>query len=164
MTVIVFDGVSVAADRQAGAGGKMRFHRPLDKLIVSRDGNRLYAISGSYSNFTAWIRWYEGSDSEFTEPRNPRRLPEACDNDDFLVFQRTLEREQHRHYSKSCPYGDKIDEPDAWGSGCDWAIGALDFGATAIEACQVATKRCRACGNGFTAVDLSTMTYITDPV
>ena len=39
-----------------------------------------------------------------------------------------------------------IKHPDAWGSGRDFALGALSMGATAKEAAQIACKHSTTCG------------------
>ena len=41
---------------------------------------------------------------------------------------------------------ERVNESDAWGSGSDFAIGALDAGATAEEAAKIACRRSTSCG------------------
>lgn len=152
MTTIVFDGLSVAADRLACAGD-MLCKGPVVKLVISDDKQRLYGITGCLSNFVAWIKWFEVG-------ANPEKLPAASDNDCFLVFHRSLEKHQHRAYRAKTPYGELIDERDAWGSGCDFAIGALDAGLSARDCVIIASGRDKSSGNGVLAYDLYTMSWI----
>ncbi len=148
MTTIVFDGATVAADRLVGGGG-MLYKRPAVKLVWSEDRQRLYAHVGRMANFAAWIEWYIAG-------HDPLKLPAASEDDCFLVFQRTLKDEQHKAYTPKTPYGEIIDEPDAWGSGGDYAIGALDAGLNAYAACVVACGRDKSSGNGVMVADLAT--------
>lgn len=155
MTVIVYDGASVSADRLMGAGNQ-RFKTPVDKLQLSSDGMRVYGIAGEFYWFQAWIDWYEKS-------QNPRLLPvrNVSDNDScgvFLVFHRDFAHE----YSYARPYSVAILEPDAWGSGADFAVGALDAGLNARDAAAVASARCKHCGNGLLTFNLYTMSRIAE--
>lgn len=162
MTVIVYDGATVSADRLMGAGNQ-RFKTPVDKLQLSSDGARVYGIAGEIFWFQAWIDWYEGRDTFCEKPQNPRLLPvrNASDIESggvFLVFTQHGDTE----YSYARPYGETIPEPDAWGSGADFAIGALDAGLNARDAAAVASARCKHCGNGLLTYNLYTMAWIAE--
>ncbi|MCH9665464.1 MAG: hypothetical protein K0U41_06405 [Gammaproteobacteria bacterium] len=47
------------------------------------------------------------------------------------------------------------DEPFAWGSGGDYALGAMLHGATAEEACNIACDISQSCGLGVTVANLN---------
>ena len=43
----------------------------------------------------------------------------------------------------------------AWGSGRDFAMGAMQVGVDAVEAVRVANRHCVSCGNGIDHFDLT---------
>lgn len=159
MTVIAFDGLTVAADRLDGAGS-MRYRRPSTKLVYSEKLDVLFGLTGEAAFFAPLINWYENGKNSDDFPFN-----DSGRNNDpavFLVFRRSLVDGQHEEYRffRRCPQ--IIDEPDAWGSGAEYAIGAMDAGLCARDAVIIAAGRDKNSGNGVLTFDLRTMSWIAE--
>jgi ATP-dependent protease HslVU (ClpYQ) peptidase subunit len=135
MSVVVWDGITLAADRQATSGEMRVTTRKIKRLS---DGS-LAGWTGASEYGQLLVEWYE----------------RGQDRDKWPAFQRTdkwarlivvrqdgvvLEFEQE-------PIAQPVlDVPMAWGSGRDIAIGALEMGATAIQAVEIACRYNVYCG------------------
>jgi hypothetical protein len=129
MTVIAWDGRMVAADSMLEAGGYV-YPRGTKKLILF-DGN-IYATSGAAGLVKPCMDWVLRND----EPEN---MPKVTDPQgyNFMVFM--PDGVAHAR-SNANPYPYEPGAPDAWGSGCDFAIGAMLHGADAWDAALVACR------------------------
>lgn len=144
MTVIAWDGRSVAADTLATAGG-YRDQKPSRKIV--RRGDYAYGIVGYPAWFEAWIKWHErGADPAFI----PSSGISADDAGNFLVFK----ADAAFVCSARMPYLAEVGAPDAWGSGCDFAIGAMHAGADAREAVAIAIACSPSCGGSIDVIEL----------
>lgn len=150
MTVIAWDGRSVAADSLVTFGGYISPNRA-QKIILLRDF--AYGITGFCGWFHAWIAWHEAG-------ADPAKTPDASVPPDrsgnFLVFQ----GQDAFCCSKEMPYLQKAGAPDAWGAGCDFAIGAMRAGADARRAVEIAVACSSSCGGEIDAIDLSEWSYV----
>lgn len=128
MTTIAYDGRTVAADSM-GVSGAYRVPGAYQK--IRRVGERVYGLAGYPGWFDAWIRWYEDG----ADPKSaPHCNIESDNTGSFIVF----ERGRAFVFTSHVPYPSEIFAPDAWGSGCDFAIGAMKAGADARRAVEVA--------------------------
>jgi hypothetical protein len=126
MTTIAWDGRFLAADTLMVQGGGYRTPAHFDKLRLGA-GKVAYGITGVASRFGSWVRWHADG-----EP-----LPTGDDKSgNFLV----LTPEGIEVCNLAEPYLLRVPAPDAWGMGCEYAIGAMLFGATAVEAVAVAIQ------------------------
>ncbi len=143
MTVIAWDGKTVAADRRSTESGTIR---TVTKLYVHEGA--VLAYSGTAIAGQAMVKWYRGGcvPSEFPEIQKDKE--DWCR---FVVF---------RHGAQPMCY-ERALEPlvfeDPWfacGSGRDYATAALYLGKTATEAVSVACQFDSNCGNGIQSIDL----------
>lgn len=128
MTTIAYDGRYLAADSAMRMGS---YRCPKGVKKIRRHDDCIYAITGYQAWFDAWINWHlNGADPAAIPPSD---LP-AGQTGNFLV----MSRYGLSCYSSGLPYPMPVDAPDAWGSGCEYAIGAMLHGASAQEAIAIA--------------------------
>lgn len=137
MSVIAWDGKVVAADRQA-TGGEMR--RATKKIRRIGTGEIL-ACTGDEAGGLEMMRWYEDGADRAKWP--------AAQNTDRWTRLIVIDRRGARVYEQACePI--IIRKPFmAWGSGRDFAMGAMAVGADARRAVQVANRFNCYCGMGI---------------
>jgi hypothetical protein len=138
MTVIAWDGKTLAADRRACASG---FVYSVTK--IARVGDVLAALSGYFSAFGAYKEWLASG-------RDPARFPAPPKDDrewrQLLVIHRSglIERFEG---GATAP----IIVEESWhtmGSGRDYAAAAIMLGFDAVRAVAVASRLSEECGNG----------------
>ena len=149
MTVVAWDGEYLVADRQR-VGGSHRFE--VTKLIPV--GSCIAVAVGVVDFGQELIEWFQYSG----------RSPEA-----WPAYQMT-EKEWATLVvglgdgSVGCYYQRPalIKQPAgvAWGSGADFAVGAMAHGASAIEAVIATNKVCKDCGFGYDAYRWSGSVWI----
>lgn len=132
MSVVVWDGKSLACDRGVTDGVTLWEYA---KLRMFKD----YAIAGigNQTDVKRLMDWYVAG-------AHPAAYPTGISSADIFVARgNTL-----YHFEKSpypLHYGDtKV----AFGTGKDFAFGALAMGATAAQAVEVACKFSTTCGHG----------------
>lgn len=139
MSVIAWDGKTVAADRQATEAGIKTFCK---KLHVFRKTGDIIGSVGDYDTSIALENWYKSG-------ADPKKFPKhKSDGSKLIVFKRSgevieYEGTSHPHSLKGKFF--------AWGSGGDIAIGAMAMGATASQAVRVTCTHHVECGMGVTA-------------
>jgi hypothetical protein len=143
MSVIAWDGKTLAADCQ---GTNQGLRRRVSKIERLEDGTVLGWV-GSEDTGGAQLRWYKaGADIN--------AWPASQTKEDWSVLvvvrpDRTVT--MYEQYNVPLP----VLEPFwAWGSGRDFAIGALAMGADAREAVEVAIQFNIDCGFGVEAYDM----------
>jgi ATP-dependent protease HslVU (ClpYQ) peptidase subunit len=140
MTVIAWDGKTLAADKQFTSAG---LRRTGCKLFRLRDG--IVGIEGRTSDALSLLAWLRGN-------REPTNFPESCKGDDapavLGIINGTIQ------YWNGSPYPVTYDEPfTATGSGRDYAIAAMHCGKTAAEAVEIASVYDNGCGMGVDTLD-----------
>lgn len=143
MTVIVWDGKTLAADRRSLLDGIIS---ECTKLTVENIDGRSCAIAfaGLHKDGLALKRWFlDGADGIFP------KVDEGTSP--VLVVA----------YKGRCVYFEGNSEPilcegkyDAWGCGAPVALGALAMGADAVQAVRVACELNCFCGNGVNSACL----------
>jgi ATP-dependent protease HslVU (ClpYQ) peptidase subunit len=140
VTVVAWDGKTLAADRQATRASMVRAVRKVFRLR----GGELVGICGLEAAGRELIRWYE-------EGQDPAKYPPMQNTSDWarLIVIRSkeiLEFEQR-------PVPLRVREGFfAWGSGSDFAMGAMATGASAVEAVRIASRFSADCGLGIDVV------------
>jgi 20S proteasome alpha/beta subunit len=145
MTVIAYDGKSLAADRLCVTGDTLstakKLFRISDTVAVS--------VCGGESACQALLDWIRARDTD-----NPAPWPECQKTDDWasLIIAGPdgccyYNREPH-------PVG-VIDKFAAWGVGREAALGAMAMGADAKRAVEIASEWVCGCGRGVDVVRLS---------
>lgn len=161
MTVIAWDGKTLAADKKATMG-----NRPTKVTKIVNVGDEVVAIAGNAAMGMLLISWYEQDRSpegwqlilDKSGALKRSGKPEDDEDDDAEVNGRVpgcilvvASKKGVRIYNSkfpkpiAVPYTQKV---GAWGSGEGYAFAALRLGKDAREAVKVASKFCVGCGMG----------------
>ena len=147
MTVIVWDGKTLAADRRAQSGGTIR---TVCKISKWPDDTEVVAATGNLDQCLALMAWYQVDHADAAKWPTWQNKDDPC----LLVVMDTYDGKVF--YYEALP--EKIfilDKFMAWGSGRDIALGAMAMGADARKAVEIASQFDCNCGNGCDAVDVS---------
>jgi ATP-dependent protease HslVU (ClpYQ) peptidase subunit len=137
MSIVVYDRAAIASDNQAISGALRAFAHKMRKL----DDGRVLAWTGGQGHGLALARWFLEGARALTFPSQPP--------DDWcrlIVASKTRAVVYEGSPDPQEVYGPYA----AWGSGRDFALGALALGATAYQAVEVANTLCVSCGFGVT--------------
>jgi ATP-dependent protease HslVU (ClpYQ) peptidase subunit len=142
MTTIAWDGKTVAAD---GLGTCGQYALPGNfKKIIQKNGI-VFAGTGTLVLLKPMIKWYfEGAD--------PKECP-CSGKDEFTLL--VFRNGKVLYYRTETPYAAEFAAPDAWGSGAEFAIGAMHAGADARRAVEIAAICNTHTGRDIISVDLS---------
>ena len=134
MTVVAFDGLTLAADTMAeNAGMRARVSK------IRRVGGALLSFTGVLDYGLMMCNWYEaGADVE--------KWPKFQETDEYWTRLIVVDHEGLKVYERQ-PAAQRFAEPYmAFGSGRDFAMGAMAMGATAVQAVECAIKHCVSVG------------------
>jgi hypothetical protein len=149
--------VTVAADSMMTFGDEKSL-RPVQKIVV--DGGCIYAASG-LAILPALVAWHKAG-------ADPHKLPVVDQSEwwNLLVIDADGGQVGMRYYTKTLPYPLQVDPPFGVGAGADYAIGAMDHGASAEEAVAIAIRRSRSCGGPVQSVRIADVLCLggADPV
>lgn len=143
MTVIAWDGKTLAADKRASNSGLIF---PVTKIFKHR--GCLIGGAGDFDRINETIAW-------FAAGADPAKMPPyARSNDDYVALLVIEPNGSILKYERSAvPF--KIEAPFfAIGSGRDFAMAAMHLGRSAVEAVQVACALETGCGNGVDTLEL----------
>lgn len=142
MTTIAFDGTTLAADCAAWSGNSKYRVRKVFK-VKSPGAQYLVAFCGDGHFAQALLRWMNGGPH-----------PGVYPSTDNVVVAVVVDRQRRiwRMESTALRYGRVLERPHACGGGQDFAIGALEAGATAVQAVRIAIKRSDMAGLGVDSV------------
>lgn len=150
MSVVAWDGKTLAADRQCTNAG-MRY--VCTKMRQLSNGVVL-AVTGCMDSGLMMMRWFEeGADRDnWPDPQTDKehwsRLIVLYPNGDLWQYER-------------CPVPERIiAAPLAWGAGQDYAMGAMAMGADARRAVEIANTYCEGCGFGVEAFDVQQLALV----
>lgn len=136
MSVVVWDGKGLAADRQATS---YNTRSQAQKVFKAIDGNIL-AFTGDMSAGLEMVEWYNNG-------RLLNEFPAVQKTDDWsrLIV---CTQDECWFYEKSHIPMQVIDKYTAFGAGADFALGALAMGADALTAVKIANHFNVYCGYG----------------
>lgn len=144
MSTIAYDGKTVAADLQGTAGGSPRLTH---KLFKEPDGS-IIGIVGDYNIGLAAIRWWRNGAKASLYPQEMKE--KECTTT-MIVFHLGAVLE-----FRALPIPEPVHvKMWAWGSGADYALGAMSCGKTAAEAVEIATKWDIHTGLGVVSFDIT---------
>lgn len=135
MTTIVWDGKTLATDSRATHADIVESDsvKKLFKIKSSRSNYLACAVCGDYVQGLKIIKWLKaGMSDDFPEIDKDRTTSVICLREDKAL-------DIYRSVDKGFPLPIKGLYTD--GSGWELAMGAMDAGATAIEAVKIAIKR-----------------------
>lgn len=146
MTTIAIDSRTVAADGMSCVGDEI-IDLDMQKIIVKY--GRVYAITGSQPLGMAAIDWHMAG-------ATPGSQPGAGGNIEWslIVIEGTAPIRSVTKYTSAVPYPDVYPIPQAFGSGCEYAMGALLHGASPREAVEIAAKLNSKTGGAIKVVDI----------
>ncbi len=144
MTVIAWDGKTLAADKRTSIGG---LHATTTK--VRRIDGCLVAGCGTVSMVREVIEWLvEGCD--------PKTFPASCRDGDNGPSVLVVGPDGALSQYENGPYPLLIENKQwAIGIGRDFALAAMRLGKTASEAVEIASHFASGCGNGVDALELA---------
>lgn len=145
MTVIVWDGTTLAADRQATLG---ELRRAITK--ISQEGGYFFAFAGSHSVGLLLKAW-------FLDGRNPAAFPgDLVRSDEHNTTLYVVDEKTGKTLCfESTHHPIEVEDKQwAFGSGRDFAYGAMSMGASAKEAVLIASQHCVTCGGGVDELTL----------
>lgn len=150
MSVIAWDGKTLAADRQANDDGMRRM---ATKLIVTAKGEAL-AWTGDHSYGLALAGWYTIQTVWPTAPEGVwARLVVVRMANGKMPDGSVLKKPQVVVFENMPVEVEIVDDFMAWGSGRDFAMGAMAMGAGAVKAVEVACQLDTNCGMGVDSYD-----------
>lgn len=151
MSVIAFDGKWLISDRRAVSHELCAVMNKTFRLAV-----KSYAgITGGLAQGLAYVDWLRNG-GECPKENSPE-----CSTKIVLVTVIDLADGKQQaaitEYESNHVRGIEIEESKwAWGSGREYALGALLHGASAIEAVQIASELSSTCGGGYQGFNVFT--------
>lgn len=143
MTTIAWDGTTLAADSCSWSGSARRRTRKVFKITAPDGKKYLVAFAGSGALAIATRDWMRG-DAEKPVPRDFLDQKEL-ENQFALVID---QKNQIWQLSGQLVYSRMREKIYAFGGGHEFAWGALEAGATAVQAVRIAAKRSDMAGLG----------------
>ena len=130
MTTLVWDGTTLAADKQANVAGMRRQVTKIHKF-----DNNLVGFSGDYDFAMDMLEWLKSGGE-------PKTFPETQKKEDTYVNTLWIPSPDKIFVFERSPYPIDFSENMfiCMGSGRDFAYGAMDMGADAIRAVEIANK------------------------
>lgn len=142
MTIIVWDGQTLAADKRAECNGLAR-----TVTKIRRVRGHLVGTSGNAARGVELVAWFErGAD--------PATWPKYQENDDFVDMLVITPDGKVLKYERSAYPIHFEDKQFAMGSGRDYAMAVLSLGFYARRAVEVACEHATDCGNGIDTLTL----------
>lgn len=142
MTVIAWDGKTLAADKRSVNNG-----RPTTVTKIFRSDDMLLAVTGDLVRGLELVRWHQAGGNPATLPEFQKTLA------DYVPLLQVSRDGVYLYENGPIPF--KVEEPFfAMGSGRDCALAALYLGKTAKEAVEVACVLLNGCGNGIDTLEL----------
>ncbi len=126
MTVIVWDGNSIAVDSQATNGTRKRIVKKWREL----DNGTVLLWTGDHEEGMVLCEWFE-------KGCHPENLPKHETREEFTVLIALLTSGQVVQYQIE-RIAEPIEAPFAWGDGAPYALAAMAMGADAARAAEVA--------------------------
>jgi hypothetical protein len=143
MTVIAWDGRTLAADKMACCGDTA-----VTCTKIRRVDEKLFAWCGGRGEGMALVEWYlAGADKD--------KYPEFQKSDDWARL--VVATASGVVFYEKVPEPQPCEDPyGAWGSGREVALGALAMGADARHAVEIASTHVHTCGLGVDVFELVT--------
>jgi ATP-dependent protease HslVU (ClpYQ) peptidase subunit len=150
MTVIAWDGRTLAADRLIVAGGNMKAYiRKLHCVNHHNGGVCAAAMAGSTSLCNDLLAWFKNGEV-------PEMFPQQCrDGDDLPSMIVTIPGQRCVAHYQGSPHPTIIENQFyAIGSGRDFAMAGMHCGKSALEAVKIACIYDAYCGGRVDTADV----------
>lgn len=145
MTIIAWDGKVLAADRLSTIGGTpLPPTRKIHRLTAPNGKQALVGFSGSTGFAASFLHWMKGGDEPALKSGEDMKWAIMLIQEPRWVWYR----------SDNANRWDLLGACSGWaiGSGCDYALGAMQAGASAQEAVRIASRLDNQCGLGVDTV------------
>jgi ATP-dependent protease HslVU (ClpYQ) peptidase subunit len=144
MTVIAWDGKTLAADKQCTSVG-----HPSTVTKIFRVPGGIVGFTGNSGHAQALLTW-------FREGRNPKEWPPKGGEDSAGAVFISDDGELRGYSGEDGPHFMIYENAFmAWGAGRDYALAAMYFGRSAREAVEVACALDTSCGMGIDLLELA---------
>lgn len=148
MSVVVWDGKTLAADRQVSDGSMVRTTTKIRQITTGKFKGYLIGAVGATATANLMMDWFEaGAKPEFF----PYEYAKSAEMGASLIVI-TQKKEIWRFDHLPVPIIMEDDEY-ATGSGRDFAYGAMSMGADAAKACEVACTHSTECGVAIDVIE-----------
>lgn len=149
MTIIVWDGKTLVADKQATEGSVLQTVTKIRKITSGKQKGWLIGAAGATAQCNMMMGWFEAG-------ANPNNFPHSLQKEDgFAAHMVAISPEGVVHKYEFVPFPIIFeDQFYAAGTGRDLAIGALAMGADAKTACEIACTYSTDCGVGMDIINL----------
>lgn len=149
MTIVAWDGTSLAADKLVSYSGMRGTVTKIRVVDVKKYGKLLAGGAGNGGLVEQMFRWFESGGNEENFPKN------QFDPDNFATM--IVIRPDRQIQVYGCSPFPIVIEDTFWAIGCgdQYAMAAMECGASAIRAVEVATKFDCNCGNGMDVLHYS---------
>lgn len=135
MTVVAWDGTTLAADRRTTCGGLIR-----ETTKIWRIGKLLVGGAGELGTVCSLRDWVAGG-------CDPERAPKYDAEPDAELLVIHPDGATYRYYAGVTPFRCES-RAKAIGSGAPYAVTAMHLGRSAEEAVHIASELHNGCGNG----------------
>lgn len=144
MTVIVWDGKTLAADKQATHGDLKR-----KATKIRRIRGHLVGISGDWDRGQELLQWYE-------QGADPSKYPEFQKTQDDYVGMLVITPDKRilKYERSHVPIDFSEEEYYCMGSGRDFATAGVYLGLSAAAAVHLTINFCASCGLGVDTLTL----------
>ena len=144
MSIVAWDGKIMAADKICTSADM----RVTTTKIVKLDDGTVLAWVGEQGGGFALTEWYKNGKKRCDWPS-----VQGTENWTRLI----VADETGVSFYEREPFPQKVEEHFmAWGSGRDFAMGAMAMGASAKEAVEIASRFSISCGNGVDCFEVQT--------
>jgi ATP-dependent protease HslVU (ClpYQ) peptidase subunit len=138
LTVIAWDSKILAADKMALWGDTIGTITKIRRLA----NGVVVASAGGAGASLFLMKWYE-------DGANPEKWPQDMQNDKDRSGILIVAGRDGCFFYESYPVAIPVEDPfKAWGCGREAALGAMEMGADAIKAVEIASKWVYGCGRG----------------
>lgn len=144
MTVVAWDGRTLAADTQAGIGDLVSYSQKLFRV-----GKRIVGVAGSYADALEFIAWLESGLGPGAFP--PSLRPETCPAVALVI---EPDGSAFRYENTPYPVPVIVRKFIAIGSGRDFAMAAMQLGYDARIAVATACDLSVSCGGDIESLSL----------
>ena len=145
MSVVVWDGRTLAADRQMVCAGL----RTAVSKIRRLDDGTLLGFTGNHDVGLLLVRWYENGAKR-------EEWPHVQSGKHWTRLIVVQPGGVVGFYERQPEFQPSLEPFTAWGAGRDFAIGAMAMGADARKAVEITNRFSVDCGLGVEAYDLKT--------
>lgn len=143
MSVVAWDGQTLAADRRAVYQNLARTTRKIFRL----DANRLVGFAGEIGAGLEMVQWLKGG-------ARPKTFPAAQRDEKSWVPVVVVVRGGEIKMYERTPYPARVlDSKYAIGSGRDFALAAMYLQRSAREAVEITCEFDTSCGNGIDVLE-----------